>query len=33
VIGFLRGLLDLHVDLVDDVERELAPRRKRRSVP
>jgi DNA-binding PadR family transcriptional regulator len=25
VIGFLRRLLDLHVELVDDVERELAP--------
>ena len=25
VIGFLRGLLALHLDLVDDVERELAP--------
>jgi DNA-binding PadR family transcriptional regulator len=25
VIGFLRRLLDLHLELVDDVERELAP--------
>ena len=25
VIGFLRRLLDLHLDLVDEVERELAP--------
>jgi DNA-binding PadR family transcriptional regulator len=28
VIGFLRDLLDLHLELVDDVERELAPRRR-----
>src|SRR5688500_18302084 len=27
--GFLRGLLELHLDLIDDVERELAPRRRR----
>ena len=27
VIGFLRRLLDLHLDLVDQVERELAPNR------
>jgi DNA-binding PadR family transcriptional regulator len=26
VIGFLRRLLELHLDLVDEVERELAPR-------
>jgi PadR family transcriptional regulator, regulatory protein AphA len=32
VIEFLRGLLDLHLRLVDDVERELAPR-KRRAAP
>jgi hypothetical protein len=25
VIGFLRGLLDLHLELVDEVERELGP--------
>jgi PadR family transcriptional regulator AphA len=25
VVGFLRGLLDLHLELVDEVERELAP--------
>jgi hypothetical protein len=25
VIGFLRGLLELHRDLIDEVERELAP--------
>jgi DNA-binding PadR family transcriptional regulator len=29
VIGFLRRLLDLHLDWVDEVERELAPPRKR----
>jgi DNA-binding PadR family transcriptional regulator len=28
VIGFLRGLLALHLDLVDEVERELAPSRR-----
>jgi DNA-binding PadR family transcriptional regulator len=28
VIGFLRSLLQLHLDLVDDVERELAPGRR-----
>jgi PadR family transcriptional regulator AphA len=28
--GFLRKYLDLHAELVDDVERELAPARKRR---
>jgi len=28
VIGFLRRLLDLHLDFVDEVERELAPERK-----
>ena len=27
VIGFLRQLLALHLELVDDVERELAPKR------
>ena len=26
-VGFLRGLLDLHLKIVDDVERELAPTR------
>jgi PadR family transcriptional regulator, regulatory protein AphA len=30
VIGFLRRFLDVHEEFVDDVERELAPRRKRR---
>jgi DNA-binding PadR family transcriptional regulator len=30
VIDFLHRFLDLHADLVDEVERELAPRRKRR---
>lgn len=30
VLGFLRGLLDLHLELLDDVERELAPSRTRR---
>jgi DNA-binding PadR family transcriptional regulator len=29
-IGFLRRLLELHLELVDDVERELAPEPKRR---
>lgn len=29
VNGFLRRLLELHLDLIDDVERELAPRRRR----
>jgi DNA-binding PadR family transcriptional regulator len=34
VIGFLRGLLELHLELVDDVEHQLAPRRARHpSVP
>ena len=28
MIGFLRGLLALHLDLVDEVERELAPSRR-----
>jgi hypothetical protein len=28
VIGFLRGLLALHLDLIDEVERELAPSRR-----
>jgi DNA-binding PadR family transcriptional regulator len=28
VIGFLRRLLELHLDYVDEVERELAPRRR-----
>jgi DNA-binding PadR family transcriptional regulator len=28
VIGFLQQLLDLHSELIDDVERELAPRRR-----
>jgi hypothetical protein len=27
VIGFLRRLLDLHLELVDEIERELAPQR------
>ena len=27
--GFLRRLLDLHLELVDDVERELTPKRRR----
>jgi hypothetical protein len=33
VTGFLRRLLELHVELVDEVERELAPgaREKRRA--
>lgn len=26
VIGFLRRLLDLHLDLVDEIERDLAPK-------
>jgi hypothetical protein len=26
VIGFLRQLLELHLELVDDVERELSPK-------
>ena len=29
VVGFLRGLLDLHLELVDEVERELEPARSR----
>jgi DNA-binding PadR family transcriptional regulator len=29
VIGFLRRLLDLHLELVDDIERDLAPERSR----
>jgi DNA-binding PadR family transcriptional regulator len=29
VIGFLRRLLDLHLELVDDIERDLAPERNR----
>jgi DNA-binding PadR family transcriptional regulator len=29
VLGFLRGLLELHLELVDEVERELSPGRKR----
>jgi DNA-binding PadR family transcriptional regulator len=33
VIGFLRRLLDLHLDLVDEVERELAPGRRSRGRP
>ena len=32
VIGFLRRLLDLHLDLVDQVERELAPQQQARGV-
>jgi hypothetical protein len=31
VSGFLRRLLDLHLDLVDEVERELAPKPRDRS--
>jgi DNA-binding PadR family transcriptional regulator len=31
VTGFLRQLLELHLELVDEVERELAPKRGRRS--
>jgi hypothetical protein len=33
VNGFLRRLLDLHLDLVDEVEHELAPVRRRKSPP
>jgi DNA-binding PadR family transcriptional regulator len=29
VIGFLRRLLELHIEFLDEVERELAPKRKR----
>ena len=29
VYGFLRGLLELHIELAEEVERELAPKRKR----
>jgi hypothetical protein len=29
VIGFLRRLLDLHLELVEEIERELAPARRR----
>src|ERR671937_452502 len=29
--GFLRRLLDLHLDLIDEVERELAPKRRAKS--
>jgi DNA-binding PadR family transcriptional regulator len=29
VVGFLRRLLELHIELVDEVERELAPRARR----
>ena len=31
VLGFLRQLLDLHLELVDEVERELAPKGTARS--
>lgn len=31
VSGFLRRLLDLHLELVDEVERELAPKARKRS--
>jgi len=31
VIGFLRRLLEIHLELVDEVERELAPRRRARA--
>jgi DNA-binding PadR family transcriptional regulator len=30
-IGFLRRLLELHLELVDEIERDLAPKRRRRS--
>ena len=33
VNGFLRRLLDLHVELVDDVERELGPKARRKRRP
>jgi PadR family transcriptional regulator AphA len=33
VLGFLRGLLELYLELADEVERELAPDRARRSRP
>ena len=33
VIGFLRRLLDLHLELVDEIERELAPEDDRSFVP
>ena len=33
VVGFLRRLLELHRDLLDDVQRELAPTTKHRSRP
>jgi PadR family transcriptional regulator AphA len=33
VIGFLRRLLELHLELVDEVERELAPRKRRAPAP
>jgi len=32
VVGFLRRLLDLHLELVDEVERDLAPARSRTAV-
>lgn len=31
VIGFLRQLLDLHLELIEEVERELAPKRRRKT--
>jgi hypothetical protein len=31
VVSFLEHILDAHEQLVDDVERELAPKRRRRS--
>ena len=31
VVGFLRRVLELHLELVDDVERELAPKQSRKS--
>jgi hypothetical protein len=33
VVDFLRGYLELHEQLVDDVERQLAPPRRRRKTP
>jgi hypothetical protein len=32
VIGLLRRLLDVHLEWVDEVERELAPAKERRAV-
>jgi hypothetical protein len=33
VVGFLRRLLDLHLKLVEEVERELAPKARRSASP